>query len=124
MSETVAILGASENPERYSHKAFHALKKHGHHPVPVSPFIGSLDGAPVVGSLKEVGAHIDTLTMYVNPRVSSELKEDILQLKPKRVIFNPGSENETLEAELKDAGIHVVEACTLVLLQTNQFDKA
>lgn len=123
MPQTVAILGASENPERYSHKAFYALKKHGHHPVPVSPFIGTLDGAPVVGSLKEVDTHIDTLTMYVNPRVSSELKDDILALKPTRVIFNPGAENRLLEKELEEAGIEVIEACTLILLSTNEFEK-
>lgn len=124
MSQTVAILGASENPERYSHMAFHALKKHGYHPVPVNPFIGMLDEAPVVGSLKEVGTHIDTLTVYVNPRVSDELREDILALHPKRVIFNPGAENYDLENELKNAGIHVVEACTLTLLSSNKFDQA
>lgn len=124
MAETVAILGASENPERYSHKAFYALKKHGHHPVPISPFIGTLDGTPVVGTLKEVGTHIDTLTMYVNPKVSSKLKDDILHLRPKRVIFNPGSENPELETELETAGIHVVKACTLILLSSNQFEKA
>jgi uncharacterized protein len=124
MPQTVAILGASENPERFSHKAFYALKKHGYHPVPINPFIGSLDGTPVVGSLKEVGAHIDTLTMYVNSRVSEELKKDILALRPARVIFNPGSENRVLEKELRAAGIHVVEACTLTLLSTHRFDKA
>jgi uncharacterized protein len=124
MSQTVAILGASENPERFSHKAIHALKKHGYHTVPVNPFIGMLDDEPVVGSLKEVGTHIDTLTVYVNPRVSEELKDDILNLHPKRVIFNPGAENPLLEAELENAGIHVVEACTLTLLSSNQFENA
>lgn len=124
MAETVVILGASENPERFSHKAFYALKNHGHHPVPVNPFIGILDGTPVVGSLSEVGSHVDTLTMYVNPRVSSELKSEIFKLRPKRVIFNPGSENAELEKDLEDAGIRVVEACTLTLLNTDQFDSA
>jgi predicted CoA-binding protein len=124
MSQTVAILGASENPERFSHKAFYALKHHGHHPVPINPFIGTLDGTPVVGSLREVDEHIDTLTMYVNPRVSEELKDDILALHPARVIFNPGSESPILEKELRNAGIHVVEACTLVLLNSEKFEEA
>ena len=124
MSQTVAVLGASENPERFSHKAFHALKSHGHHPVPINPFIGMLDEVPVSGSLKEVDEHIDTLTIYVNPRVSSELKDDILALHPTRVIFNPGAENRPLERELEQAGIHCVEACTLTLLSTDRFEKA
>jgi predicted CoA-binding protein len=124
MSQTVAILGASENPERPSHRAFESLKHHGYHPIPINPFIGILDETPVTGILKEVDAHIDTLTVYVNPRVSSELAPDILKLKPKRVIFNPGSENRELEAELERAGIHVVEGCTETLLSNGEFDKA
>lgn len=124
MKKTVAILGASENPERYSYLAFQALKSHGFQPVPVSPTASTIDGTPVLGSLNEIGMPIDTLTVYVNPRVSNELKPDILKLNPKRVIFNPGTENQNLEAELSGAGIHVVRACTLVLLKTNQFDQA
>ncbi len=121
MSQTVAVLGASQNPERFSHKAFHALKQHGHHAVPVNPFIGMLEKDPVAGNLRELDEHIDTLTVYVNPRVSSELKEDILAMKPSRVIFNPGAENRLLEDELESAGIHCMEDCTLTLLEKEQF---
>ena len=123
MQQNVVILGASDNPERYSYKAFKSLKKHGHITFPVSPTLKSLEGSVVMSDLSEIKSNVDTLTMYVNPKISTELKNKIISLKPKRVIFNPGSENPALEAELKKTGIEVIEACTLVMLATNQFDK-
>jgi hypothetical protein len=124
MGQKVAILGASEKPDRYAYKAFQMLKEYGHVPVPVSPNLKSLESMPVVSSLKEISEPIDTLTMYVGPAISTRLQNEILSLKPKRVIFNPGSENPSLERELEKSGIQVMEACTLVLLRTNQFDEA
>lgn len=119
--ETVAILGASENAERYSNKAFHMLKQYGHHPVPVSPKMKVLEGLPVFASLSAITQPIDTLTMYVGPERSKSLAEEIIKLNPKRVIFNPGSENPELQKTLEENDIDVLEACTLVLLRTNQF---
>lgn len=123
MSQNVVILGASDNSERYSNKAFHSLKNHGHKTILVSPTLKALEGMPVLSDLSQVKEAVDTLTMYVNPKISSGLTNKILDLKPKRVIFNPGSENPSLQAELKKSGIEVLEACTLVLLATNQFEK-
>ena len=119
--ERVAILGASDNPERYSYKAFKMLEEYGHERVPVSPKLAQLESVPVVKELKDIAGRIDTLTMYVGPGISSGLESAILELKPKRVIFNPGSENPILQKNLHDAGIKVLEACTLVLLRTQQF---
>jgi predicted CoA-binding protein len=124
MPQQVAILGASEKPERYSNKAFHMLRDYGHHPIPISPKLKRLEDVAAVASMSEIKKPVDTLTMYVGPEISSQLKNEILTLKPKRVIFNPGSENPDLEMELEDAGIRVVEACTLVLLRTDQFERA
>jgi predicted CoA-binding protein len=123
MQQNVVILGASDNPDRYSYKAFKSLTKHGHKSVLVSPSLKTLEGTPVISDLSQVNAAVDTLTMYVNPKISTELKTKIIDLKPKRVIFNPGSENHQLENDLKKAGIEVLQACTLVLLATDQFDK-
>ncbi|MGE3262078.1 MAG: CoA-binding protein [Bacteriovoracia bacterium] len=117
----VAILGASDNPSRYAHMAFRMLKDYGHEPIPVSPKLKNLEGVPVFATLKDVPRPVDTLTMYVGPAISAKLQPEILALKPRRVIFNPGSENPELMAALEKAGIHVVEGCTLVLLRTNQF---
>lgn len=123
MQQNVVILGASDNPDRYSYKAFKSLTKHGHKSFLVSPTLKDLEGTPVVSDLSQVKTNIDTLTMYVNPKISADLKSKIIDLKPKRVIFNPGTENPVLESELKKAGIDVLQACTLVLLATDQFEK-
>jgi predicted CoA-binding protein len=123
MKETVAVLGASDNPERYAHKAFQMLKEYGHRPIPVSPKLKSLEGERAYSTLSEIDFPVHTLTMYVGPALSSKLTEEILRLKPGRVIFNPGSENPELEKKLKEKGIPVEEACTLVLLRTNQFER-
>jgi predicted CoA-binding protein len=124
MSQNVAILGASTKPERYAYKAFKMLQEYGHTPFPVTPKNKEIECIKVYPTLAELPSPIDTLTMYVGPQISSRFQDQILELKPKRVIFNPGSENPDLEKALEDAGIHTVEACTLVLLRTRQFDRA
>ncbi len=118
----VAILGASDDPSRYAYKAFQMLKEYGHTPVPVHPNLKSIEGTAVAARLGDIKEPIDTLTMYVNPQVSSRLTEEILALQPRRVIFNPGSENPELQQALRQKGIEPLEACTLVLLRTRQFD--
>ena len=124
MAEKVAILGASAKPDRFSNKAFHMLKQYGHEPIPVGPNLQSLEGTLAFASLDQIPKPVDTLTMYVGPAISSKLKSEILKLNPKRVIFNPGTENPELEMVLDEAGIRVIEACTLVLLQTGQYERA
>ncbi len=121
MLQTVAILGASNNPERYSYKAFKLLRDYGHRIIPVSPKMASLDSVVVVAALSQITEPVDTLTMYVGADRSTALQKQILQLKPQRIIFNPGSENPTLKKILEAAGIEVVEACTLILLQCGKF---
>lgn len=120
-TQQVAILGASSKPDRYAYKAFSMLKAYGHTPLPVTPKFSEIEGVPVVANLRDLTSPVDTLTMYVGPDTSTKLKSEILSLHPKRVIFNPGSENPALEEELKNAGIEVIEGCTLVMLSTNQF---
>lgn len=117
----VVVLGASDKPERYSYKAFKMLQEYGHSPVLVSPTLKSLEGFQVFSDLSNVSGKVDTLTVYVNPGISSQLQAKILSLKPERVVFNPGSENPELMKALDKAGIPVLEACTLVLLRTGQF---
>lgn len=120
--KNVAILGMSENPDRYSYKAFFLLKDKGHHVYPISPKLTEFEGEKVYPSLSDLkGEGIDTLTVYVRAEISSGLSEEIKALRPKRVIFNPGSENANLSALLDQEGIAHEEACTLVLLNTNQF---
>ncbi len=122
MSQRVAILGASANPERYSNRALRMLREHGHDPIPIHPALTEIDGIPVLSSLGEIEGDVDTLTLYVNPAVSEGLIDEIIALQPDRVLFNPGTESTTLEEALQNAGIPTQEACTLVLLSTGQFD--
>lgn len=121
MGQNVAILGASQKPDRYAYKAFKMLTQYGHQPFPVSRNVKEVEGIAAVTSVLELKTPIDTLTMYVGPDISTGLQAEILKLAPKRVIFNPGTENPALENALKEAKIEVIEACTLVMLKTNQF---
>ena len=117
----VAVLGASTNEDRYSFKAVRMLKEHQHKPIPVHPAGHTIDGVPGVKSLSEITGPVDTVTCYVNDKISDGEFERIVALKPKRVIFNPGAENENLAGRLEAAGIEIVRACTLVMLRTGQF---
>ncbi|RME31093.1 MAG: CoA-binding protein [Candidatus Zixiibacteriota bacterium] len=117
----VAVLGASPKEDRYSFKAVKMLAEHGHKPIPVHPAGHVVNGIKALTSLDEIDQPVDTLTVYVNPKISSGELDRILKLRPRRVIFNPGAENEELAGKLEEAGIEVVRACTLVLLQTEQF---
>ncbi len=120
-SQRVVIVGASDKADRYAHKAQLLLSQHGHGVVPVHPRLGSIEGMPVVADLSQVTGDVDTVTMYVGPAISQGLGDKLVAVKPKRVIFNPGSENAELQEKLEAAGIEVEEACTLVMLRTGQF---
>ena len=117
----VAVLGASTKEDRYSNKAVKMLLEHGHHPIPVHPSAPTVHGIKGVKGLEDIGGGVDTLTMYVGEKISGQALDSILALGPRRVIFNPGAENEDLAAKLETAGIEVVRACTLVMLRTEQF---
>lgn len=121
MSERVVILGASDQPDRYAHRAFRMLREHGHEAIPVHPTLREIEGVPVVPALPSVEGPVDTLTLYVRPSISESITDDIVALKPARVIFNPGTESTVLQARLDEAGIPWEEACTLVLLGTGMF---
>jgi len=120
-NSTIAVLGASANEERYSFKAVRMLKEHNHRPIPVHPAGHTVDGIVALKSLSDVTGPIDTVTCYVSDKISDGEFDRIVGLKPRRVIFNPGAENENLAAKLEIAGIEVVRACTLVMLRTGQF---
>ena len=119
--ENVVVVGASANEERYSNKAMRMLAEYGHNPIPVAPAIDTLLGRKVHARIADVSDPVDTVTLYVGPARQAGLFEEIVALKPRRVIFNPGTENPEQYDTLKAAGIEPIEACTLVLLRTGQF---
>ncbi len=120
-SRRVVVLGASENPERYSYKAIAALKEKGYEPIPVHPTLDTIQGIPTVKSLGEIQGNVDTITVYVNPRRLPEMLDSLVSLKPRRIIANPGAESAELQEASSRHGIQLLEACTLVLLATGQF---
>jgi len=117
----VAVLGASNKPSRYSYMAVERLLQKGHKVFPVHKVIKDVLCLQVFSSLSEIKEPIDTLTMYVNEDASMVMEQEILELKPKRIIFNPGTENFDLADKARAIGIDVVFGCTLVMLSTNSF---
>ena len=120
-SETVAVIGASAKEDRYSNKAMKMLAEYGHTVIPIAVATDAIRGQKTYARLADVPITIDTVTMYVGPARQHDLIEAIIAAHPKRVIFNPGSENPDAYDRFKAAGIEPLEACTLVLLRTGQF---
>ena len=120
-AQTVAILGASADEERYAFKAQRLLKQYGHRVMPINAKLSVIDGDAVAAELGAIHEPVDTLTVYLRPSLSNGYREAIQALKPGRVIFNPGTENPQLAAALQASGIATEDACTLVLLRTHQF---
>ena len=119
--QRVVVLGASPHSDRYSYKAIAALLSHGYDVVPVHPRGGSILGLSVRTSLSEVPLPVDTLSLYVGGDKVAACSDEILALKPSRVIFNPGTENRDVQDRLGAERISVVVGCTLVMLATGQF---
>lgn len=120
-SMKVAILGASPKQERYANKAQVLLMKEGHEVFPVSPTGAEILGVTGYSSLREINGEIDTVTLYLGPDRLQPLIGELIQAKPGRVIFNPGTESLEARSAFEKAGIKCEEACTLVLLQTGSF---
>lgn len=114
------VLGASANPARYSYLAINKLRKHGHPVLAVGRRNSTVADVPVTTE-KKPSEDVDTIALYLNPANQKEYYSYILSLKPKRIIFNPGTENPELAKLASDNNIQPMEACTLVLLSTDQF---
>jgi predicted CoA-binding protein len=117
----VVVLGATPKSDRFANMAMRSLQQHGHKAVPVNPAFPEVLGERCYASISEVPQPIDTVTMYLGPTRSEPLVDEIIAAAPRRIIMNPGAENDRLAAEAKKAGIEVVEGCTLVMLQGGNF---
>ena len=114
------VLGASDNPSRYSYLAIQRLRNHGHPVVAIGRKDTKVADVNITKD-KEPVTGIDTVTLYLNPTHQREYYDYILSLKPKRIIFNPGAENDELIELAQEMNIKTMEACTLVLLSTGQY---
>lgn len=114
------VLGASDNPSRYSYLAVHRLRSQGHPVVAIGKKNTMVADVPIEKEKKDWN-NVDTVTLYLNPTHQQQYYDYILSLKPTRIIFNPGAENDELADLAAKNGITPIEACTLVLLSTNQY---
>jgi len=114
------VIGASEKPERYSNKAIRKLISYGHQVVPLAPRAGQVEGMPFETGFPEL-EDIDTITLYIGPARQKAYYTYLLELKPRRIIFNPGTENQELELLATQHGIETITDCTLVLLDNGMY---
>jgi uncharacterized protein len=122
MTKKTVIIGATPDPSRYAYLAAHMLTDYSHEIVPVSIKRGEILGREILDLRKKpVIEGVDTVTMYIGPQNQPEWYEYILGLKPKRIIFNPGTENYEFEKMAEERGIEAVQGCTLVMLRSRQF---
>jgi len=117
----VAVLGASDKPDRYSYRAIQMLREKGHRPFPVHPRLQEIEGLSVYASLSEIPEPIDTITVYLSAANSAPVADAILDSGARRVIFPPGAESPKLTERLAARGIEALDACPLVMLSTGQF---
>ena len=116
------VLGASSNPERYSHQAVVILSKSGYSVCALGVSIGKIHDIYIYSRWEDLPrVPIDTITVYLSAERQVQYYTYILYARPRRVIFNPGAENESFEQQLRTAGIETLQACTLVMLRTNQY---
>ena len=116
----VLVIGASEKTERYSNRAIRLLNSKGHQVLALGRRSGEVDGIQI-DTGQPVYEDLDTISLYVGPQNQHEYEDYILSLNPRRVIFNPGTENAELSEKMNQAGIETEDACTLVLLSLDAF---
>ena len=118
--KTTLVLGASDNPGRYSYLAVHRLRNHGHPVIAIGKKPGKVADVDI-SKEKSPQQGVDTITLYLNPLHQKMYYDYIVSLNPKRIIFNPGTENDELVVLAEQNGIKTLEACTLVMLSTGQY---
>jgi len=121
-NKKTVIIGATTNPSRYAYIAAGMLTDYHHDIIPIGIKKGEVFGQPILDIAQRPSvSDVDTVTLYIGPQHQPEHYDYILSLKPKRVIFNPGTENPEFENRVEESGAEALEACTLVLLRSNQY---
>lgn len=119
-SKKTLVMGASTEPTRYAYKAIKMLQRYGHEVVAVGKKEDNLDGVKIEREQVHFDG-VDTVTLYLNPMNQKQYYDYIIGLEPKRVVFNPGTENPELYSLLKKNNIDIEVGCTLVMLSVNQY---
>lgn len=116
------LIGATANPTRYAYMAANMLNDYAHEIVPMGIKRGTVAGKEIINLRERPPIQdIDTITLYIGAQHQPEWYDYLLSLKPKRIIFNPGTENEAFEKMAEAQNVEVVEGCTLVMLRTGQY---
>lgn len=118
--KSVLVFGASENPVRYANMAVRLLQKHAYQVYALGLRAGNIEDISIHTDWPEPGT-VDTISLYVGPQRLKNYHEQLISLRPRRIIFNPGTESPELKRAALDAGIEVVENCTLVMLNNGRF---
>lgn len=118
---TTLVMGATTRKDRYAYMAVQSLREHNQQVIAFGVDIGMIGDVSIENEWNP-DWKVDTITLYLNPRRQVEYYDDMIALKPKRVIFNPGTENPEFMAKLRAAGIHAEIACTLVLLSIGKYE--
>ncbi len=120
MNKKTVVLGASDNPDRYSYLAIQKLRANQHDVIAIGRN-KSIVADVVIETEPVIANDVDTVTLYLNPTLQKKYYDYILSLKPKRIVFNPGTENDELSELAFQNNIQPIMACTLVMLGTNQY---
>jgi predicted CoA-binding protein len=120
MGKKTVIIGATPDTTRYAYRAASMLTEHGHEIVPVGMKKGQVFGKQILNGQPPV-ENVDTVTLYVSPQNQDNLLNYIIGLRPKRIIFNPGTENEELIRMAEENNIEPVIGCTLVMLASRTY---
>jgi predicted CoA-binding protein len=120
VDKTTLVLGASLNPDRYSFMAVRKLKYNGYRVVAMGLREGEIAGVRVEKPFTKF-ENIDTVTLYIGHKAMAQYENYLVELRPNRVIFNPGTENLPLMKKLRENGIEVVEACTLIMISSGEY---
>ena len=118
--KTTVVIGASENPERYSNRVTRILHHQNVPVVAIGLKAGEIEGVKIQIGFPKI-ENVDTVTLYVGPKHQPQYYDYVIGLKPERVIFNPGAENPEFEEKVRKAGIEVLEACTLTMLTVGTY---
>ena len=120
MKNKTLVLGASENPDRYSNKAILKLQSKGEEVIAIGKRAGKVNNTEILTE-PVPSDDIETVTLYLNPLHQKPYYDYIISLKPKRIIFNPGAENNELRKLAEEKGLETENACTLVLLSIGEY---
>lgn len=119
--KTNLVLGASSKTTRYSKMAIELLQNKGEDVIAIGSKEAEVGDVKILSTLPDYVKQVHTVTIYLRPSLQKQYEKMILDLQPKRVIFNPGANNPELQNKLASVGIEVLNACTLVMIQTNQY---